>query len=133
MIFGVGWFPFVFIVGICMIFVINSYQGKRTSLDLNNIHDASVWGVAFRVSRALNENISPNVIDEFGNTPLHYALHYGHVDVVKLLLESGANLHCHNHKGKTPLDLLETALAKKRIDEVTYSACKAVLAEHTSA
>ena len=115
-----------------MIFVINSYQGKRTCLDLNNIHDASVWGVKFRVSRVLNENISPNAIDEFGNTPLHYALYYGHVDVVKLLLESGANLHYCNHTGKTPVDQLETAFAIKRIDEATYSACKAILEEHTT-
>jgi len=115
-----------------MIFVINSYQGKRTCLDLNNIHDASVWGVAFRVNRALKENISPNAIDEFGNTPLNYALHYGHVNVIKLLLESGANSQCPNRTGKTPLDQLETAFAKKRIDEATYSACKAILAEHTT-
>ncbi len=38
-----------------------------------------------------------------GNTPLMYACAGGHVDVVKALLEAGANVEDHNENGHTPL------------------------------
>ncbi|KAI9455689.1 ankyrin repeat-containing domain protein [Lactarius psammicola] len=43
--------------------------------------------------------------DEKGLTPLHSAASNGHLDVVKLLLESGADINIFNDDGKTALDL----------------------------
>ena len=34
---------------------------------------------------------------KYGNTPLHEAALYGREDVVKLLIENGANLYIKNH------------------------------------
>lgn len=38
-----------------------------------------------------------------GNTPLMYACAGGHEEVVRVLLESGANVEDHNENGHTPL------------------------------
>ena len=38
-----------------------------------------------------------------GNTPLHYASCGGHEEVVRELIDSGANVEEHNENGHTPL------------------------------
>ena len=47
-----------------------------------------------------------DAIDEFSNTPLHYAALTGLVDVTQWLLDHGAHksLHIRNNMGATPLD-----------------------------
>ena len=43
------------------------------------------------------------------NTPLHTAAKWNpHVEVVKYLIERGANVHAENKDGKTPLDVADT-------------------------
>ncbi|RDD34218.1 ankyrin repeat protein [Wolbachia endosymbiont of Cylisticus convexus] len=42
-------------------------------------------------------------IDEQGNTPLHTAAWEGNLEVVKLLLKHGADVHAENFERKTPL------------------------------
>ena len=122
----------ILVLALTMPHVIDGLLNRNKPLSPESLHGAAHWGLHKQVLTLLNQGNSPNVQDDKGNTPLHYALHYGHVEVVKLLLESDANLHCLNHEGKTPLDQLETALSKKRIDEATYSACKVIMEEHTS-
>ena len=38
-----------------------------------------------------------------GDTPLHRAVHYGHLDIAKLLLRAGADLEARDQKGRLPL------------------------------
>ncbi len=46
---------------------------------------------------------APNSVDAEKQTPLHWASGKGHVEVVKLLLEKGADLIAANSSGWTPL------------------------------
>jgi ankyrin repeat protein len=53
----------------------------------------------------INYGADINKTDCNGNTPLHTAASKGNFEVVKFLVEAGANPIAKNSKGKTPLDL----------------------------
>ena len=44
-----------------------------------------------------------NQQDGEGDSALHLAVHYNHMDCVKLLLQLGANVNLMNLKGNTPV------------------------------
>jgi len=50
-----------------------------------------------------NSVFRPSSLSASGNTALTYACAGGYVDVVKVLLESGASIEDHNENGHTPL------------------------------
>lgn len=54
--------------------------------------------------------------DEFGYTPLHWAYHYNSIDVAKLLIKKGCNIHTKNHD---QWSLLHTAAANNHIELLT--------------
>ncbi|KAG2430804.1 hypothetical protein HXX76_009780 [Chlamydomonas incerta] len=68
-----------------------------------------------------DEGLNVNVANEFGQTPLHVASLWGHVETIKVLLECGADVNSTNSRGSTPLHF--AASAKKNALE----ACQALL------
>lgn len=52
-----------------------------------------------------HDNLNVNVQDRFGSTPLHWAIWYHEVLVVKKLLEFGASLSIKDNMGNTPCDI----------------------------
>jgi len=59
-----------------------------------------------RACIAFNDADDINKPNDFGYTPLHYACIYAHIDVVKLLLESGAqkSLYHESYVGNIPIE-----------------------------
>ena len=62
-----------------------------------------------------------NLKDELGMTALHYAVNRGMSDIVKLLLDAGANINVTNKSNETPLHLTcykkrLTGIAKMLLD-----------------
>ena len=53
-----------------------------------------------------------NAEDRINNTPLHVACEDGNVEVVRLLLEAGANPAMKNKEEKTPLEMSEKPVAR---------------------
>jgi len=53
----------------------------------------------------IKHGANPNTPDSFGDTPLHNAVLYNEVEVVKLLIAVGADHNKKNNSGKTPLDI----------------------------
>lgn len=49
------------------------------------------------------QGVDPNVRDELGNTPLHYAAGSGHAEAAEELLRLGADVAARNNVGDTPL------------------------------
>ncbi|XP_033324796.2 uncharacterized protein LOC117219620 [Megalopta genalis] len=57
------------------------------------------------MEKLLDNGISPNVLDDKGQTPLHIACSQGYPEMVQLLLQHGANPNHRDRAGNTPLHL----------------------------
>ena len=92
----------------------------KDNLGRSVLHCACIRGNASLV-RALCEDISPLVVDDDGNTPLHLSsLLKGDSDCVQVLLQSNAPVLVRNKSGKTPIDIA-TGEAKALLDEYMKS------------
>ena len=79
----------------------------RDISDWTPLHIAAHWG-QFKFARMLLEHWHKAQIDaqtNDGDTPLHHASRYGHVETVELFLEYGANIRIRNNEGRTPSEL----------------------------
>jgi ankyrin repeat protein len=56
------------------------------------------------VKELIRLGIAVNEVDKNGRGALFFAAHYGHEEIVSLLLEVGANLHMRDCDGNTPLN-----------------------------
>ena len=59
--------------------------------------------------------MSVNAKDSFGQTPLHCAIHYSQVEVIKLLLEmDNIDENIRDNLGETPLSVARRLCSSKR-------------------
>lgn len=59
------------------------------------------------IKRLLNISANPNIQDELGATPLHYAFLLGRADIIVQLIQSGAKLDLKDKQGYLPFDYLD--------------------------
>lgn len=70
------------------------------------LHKAAFWGHNNMVEYLVKEcKLSPDTRDNYGDTPLHDAAKFGHVKIVKILLEGGADKTIKNNEGKDAITL----------------------------
>ena len=69
------------------------------------IHEAAKNGDLADVINHLARGTDVNVKDNYGETPLHWAISYGHKDVAELLIAKGANVNTKGQGGETPLHM----------------------------
>ncbi|HCO96842.1 MAG TPA: hypothetical protein DIU00_23365 [Phycisphaerales bacterium] len=55
------------------------------------------------IKKALSQGADVNTVDEYGLTPLHYAVNQGHINIVKLLIAQGACLDVKDNAGRAPI------------------------------
>ena len=55
------------------------------------------------IKRLVNKGININMVNEFGETPLHSAASCGRTDIAKYFIELGANVNAKDMDGFTPL------------------------------
>lgn len=67
--------------------------------DPASLLEAAKTGDREEAQRLLNHGIDPDVADDAGFRPLHFAAQNGFVDVVTLLIASGANVHARTQNG----------------------------------
>lgn len=72
------------------------------------IHIACRYNNRYAVDFALAKGTNIMVVDKEGNTPLHFAAKYGHLDLCKYLIEKGARSHLKNKQGQTTYDIAES-------------------------
>ena len=77
---------------------LDSYERER-------LHDAARAGDVEECRRLLDEGYQPGEFDDLGYTPLHYAARGQHLEVMKLLIDSGADVNANEERviGNTPL------------------------------
>jgi len=74
------------------------YRHERSQIS------SSSQGDLLLIGKLLLKTQDPNILDEGGNTPVHYAARGGHPSVIKYLRESwGANVRMLNHDHESPL------------------------------
>ena len=70
----------------------------------NAFIEAAAWGNKDLVERLLKKGTNVDATDtKYRNTALHWAAYRSHLDVVKLLVNVGANVDARNKFGSTPL------------------------------
>src|SRR5205085_10036372 len=69
------------------------------------LHRAAQDGDLARVNDLIERKYPVNRFDDLGKTPLHYAVQDNRMEVVKRLIEAGANVNAHDERviGNTPL------------------------------
>jgi Ankyrin repeats (3 copies) len=73
--------------------------------EYGDLHLAAQDGDVMRVRELLAEGRSPNAFDEISKTPFHYAAESGHIDIMQVLLDAGADVNAIDKPriGNTPL------------------------------
>jgi ankyrin repeat protein len=68
------------------------------------------------VKTAINEYDDLDELDEDGNTALHLAAERGHLEIVKLLAEHGADHQVRNAQGQTATDVAASKANKAVVE-----------------
>jgi len=93
------------------------HQVERNS-GRSALHKAAFWGHIDTVNYLSKElHLNVNQQDYNGDTPAHDAARFGHLNVVKALVEAGANVAIRNHAGRTVADV---AAQYEKADVVNY-------------
>uniref|UniRef100_A0ABD2WG24 Uncharacterized protein n=1 Tax=Trichogramma kaykai TaxID=54128 RepID=A0ABD2WG24_9HYME len=69
-------------------------------------YDDDLVNIFFTVNDGKHQRLQVNVLDKFGNAPLHYALVFHRGTMAALLLKNGANPNLANKDGSTPLHII---------------------------
>ncbi|SRR5581483_2568884 len=76
-------------------------------MDNHPLHDAVKRSDAEEAERLLLSGVNPGGFDNFGQTPLHWAVFGGYFDCAELLLRHGADVNAVADDLMTPLDRAE--------------------------
>ena len=70
--------------------------------------------LSFRMVKILmgSNELDVNAVDNYKNTALHIACEEGNPEVVKMLLNAGANMSMQNKDEKTPVELAKPDLLR---------------------
>ena len=86
---------------VCPIPSLHSFAVAQTG---NDLHPCAYEGAMDEISDCLNEGQDVNACDAWDRTPLHLAAAGNWPDVVRALLDAGADPEHHDHQGRQPLD-----------------------------
>jgi hypothetical protein len=91
--------------------------------DIVNIVRLTIWRSARPILirhypfQLIKNKADVNLVNEHGNTPLHYAAFWNYEDIAEDLVENGALVNIQNKYGETPLDKCAPGIAKRLYGE----------------
>lgn len=80
---------------------------------LEMVYGGGVEGVQY----ILDQGVDVNLTDDLGESPIHLAARKGYVNIMRLLIQAGANLDARDAENETPLDY---AIHNKQKEIVIY-------------
>ena len=89
---------------------VNDYRDENLN---SNLHLAVKENIEKLVKYFLDKNYNPNEQNNFGDTPLHYAIQLKNKNIIQLLMNDGGDLNIQNKKGISPFDLADRELRSK--------------------
>lgn len=109
--------------------LITGIGARRPNILLRAVKDgeleiAAKLIMSFSLCPAERKRLIDSTVDGYMNSSLHYASYYGHIEIVKLLLENGAEANVTNHVGNTPLHLACEANKQKSVECLLIAGAK---------
>lgn len=102
-------------------YVFHKTKAKIDERDENNktvLHRINNTTPPKSVKKLIALGFNVNAQDKYGKTPLHYqAENFLNKDIIKILVENGANVNLETHRGKRPRDLVNLFLNNKADNE----------------
>jgi ankyrin repeat protein len=86
-------------------------RGKQFPLENDHFNEEGIFFDLNLLQKDAFDQINDKI--QYGETPLHRAAHNGHREIVKFLLDHGADTTLTNRDGETALDLAESDGIKK--------------------
>ena len=115
---------YLFVIFISLFSNISAFaQNGKLTKDERALLDAAKNGKVKNVERLLKKDININVADTEGakNTALIYAAGSGHKDVVKTLVDAGADINARNEEGETAIIKSVFAINFEQINGKNYN------------
>lgn len=85
---------------------IKSSSDKKEDEEYKKIHSAVRWDKLIELKKLVTNAAQANIADGVnGNKPIHIAAQNGHFEIVKFLVETGADVNSKNGKGNTAIHM----------------------------
>lgn len=89
----------------------SNVQGKTA------LHVASLHGNEEFATMLCDFNADMDLADFLGNTPLHYASSWGHISIIKFLIDRGCQFAARNNEGYTATDYAYSTTTKEKLED----------------
>ena len=94
-----------------------------------SLHYYSRNGSLNKLRNTLAHGANPNLCDQRGWTPLHYAVMYVQLEIVEELLAAGVDISIENRDGKTARECTDMEYVHENELEEKYNTIDSLLAE----
>ncbi|KAB8225909.1 ankyrin [Aspergillus novoparasiticus] len=94
--------------------LISSGADLNATVNVNELYRSAAGGHVNNVRLLLQRGMNPSIETPYRWTPLHWAARNGHAEIVKLLVEAGADVNSVSSTGQTSLGLLGDELDEIR-------------------
>jgi len=92
------------------------YLSSRLNYHHHDLFNAVSEGLVHVIQEVIDNGVDINVTNSFGQTPLHLAAYFGHMEEVQFLLSKSANPNVVSVNGRTPLDMALLELLERHRD-----------------
>jgi len=102
---------------------------KTNNKNIDDFMYLSKYGSFEQIKQLITQDINLNSLDSNGFAPLHWAIHYNQYEIVKLLIENGADIYLKDKAGR---DALASSLYLRRnrshlMDQYKYDDIEAAI------